>query len=151
MSELTRVLIFAVIGVTNSLIDVFIFYSLVRIFNKSYKPAKKKGISPATIFHCISFLIANVNSFFLNSFFTFADSKKDNPSWFLYFSVSMVTLAFSASFIQIFSREKFYTYFKNAFSKKYNLSVNNWYMILKIVSIGIGMFINYFGYKLIVF
>jgi len=150
VSELQRILTFIVIGGINTLVDLIAFYTQLKLFK--WKGLEKLKVKKAVIFHAGSFVVANVVSYFLNSNFTFADSTK-HSSFLLYFVVSLIAFTTSAVFLQIFTSDKSFTFYKKIYSKKFLFLKNDdfWFMFIKCVAILITMVINFIGYKTLVF
>lgn len=124
---------FLIVGSINFFIDFAILnlLSLTSGINKGFFVA---------IFSVVSFLIANINSYYLNSKWTFKDfNKSSNYKNFLTISVFGVLI----NILVIYSFTVFIN--QNYFSDII------WLNISKIVAIGIVIFFNYFGYKKFVF
>ena len=160
MTELTRFLIFAIVGASGVIVDLGVFWLLLKSI-KEFKFLKKRKLKSVTVFHTISFIIANINNYIWNTSITFSDTSKENPSWVTYFAVSLVALAISSIFINKFSQDKFYKLSdkkiyqpiikKIPALKKIKWTKNLWFLGIKALSILIAMFFNYFGYKYLVF
>jgi putative flippase GtrA len=157
-SELIRIIIFAAIGVWNTIFDLSIFVTLLNTLGKLPIWEKSK-IKAATVFHICSFLVANLVSYVLNSNLTF---KSGQSRGFLpYFIVTLVALGASTAFIQYFNQPKFQTLFhKHIVNKlpknlpllnKLKINDKSWAIILKLSSVLISMVINYLGYRNLVF
>jgi putative flippase GtrA len=140
--ELLQIFIFAVIGVWNTLLDFIIFWGLLKLLEIS-KYKKTKRLIP--VVNVISFTISNVQSFFLNSWFTFAQSSQNN-GFLTYFGVTLISLTISTLLIFFLNRDYF---FKKLPTK--NISHRQFVLIIKLFTILVGMFINFFGYKYLVF
>jgi putative flippase GtrA len=157
-NEFIRILIFAAIGVWNTVFDLAIFITLLNTLGK-LPIWKKTNIKPATVFHICSFLIANLVSYTLNTNFTF---KSGESRGFLpYFIVTLVALSVSTAFMQYFNQLIFQTLFhKHIITKlpknlpilsKVRINDKSWAIILKLSSVLISMVINYLGYRNLVF
>ncbi len=78
---------FAAVGVLNTIVDYLVYCVFVYIFGIYY-----------LLSHLFSFILANINSFILNSFWTFEQSEK-KPAllrFMQFFIVSLVGLALSS-------------------------------------------------------
>lgn len=160
MNEVQRFLIFAVVGISGVVVDLIIFWLLLKTV-KEIKILEKNKIKSVTVFHAISFVISNINNYIWNVRFTFSDSNKENPSWVTYFGVSLFALAISSICIQYLAQDKFYTLYKKrvhipitskvVFLKRIKPTKSLWYIIIKGVAILVSMLFNYFGYKYLVF
>ena len=160
MTEIERFLIFAIVGASGVVIDLSVFWALLKTV-KEIKVLKKSKIKSITVFHGISFIISNANNYIWNSTFTFSDTNKENPSWITYFAVSIIALTVSSIFLQYFANPKFYKLFRNNIYEpvikklpllgKIKLTKNLWLLGIKAAAIIVSMFFNYFGYKYLVF
>ena len=128
-----RFLKFSAVGVVNFLID----FSILNLL--SFAVGINKGIFVA-FFSAISFLIANLNSYFLNKRWTFKkDSKNSNYKTFL--ALSALGVAVNIFIIYVFTTFISQPYFSDLV----------WLNISKLIATGFVMFFNYFGYKKFVF
>lgn len=157
-TEITRILIFAAIGVWNTIFDLAIFVTLLNTLGKLPIWEKSK-LKAATVFHICSFLAANLLSYILNSSFTF---KSGQSRGFLpYFIVTLVALGASTAFIQYFNQPRFQSLFHKLIVArlpknlplvgKLKINDKSWAIILKLSSVLISMVINYLGYRNLVF
>lgn len=157
-NEFIRILIFAAIGIWNTIFDLAIFITLLNTLGKLPIWNKSK-VKAATVFHICSFLIANLVSYVLNTNFTFKASQ--SRGFLPYFIVTLVALGVSTAFIQYFNQSKFQALFHKYIVTKLpknlpllnNLKINDksWAIILKLSSVLISMVINYLGYRNLVF
>ena len=123
---------FSIVGSLNFLVDVIILNSL------SYATGVNRGIF-AAVFSAISFLVANVNSYYLNKKWTFRDNeKKSRYKVFLLISVI-------GTVINMFIIYNFTTISQPYFSDII------WLNISKIIATSLVIFFNYYGYKKYVF
>ncbi len=128
-----RFMKFFIVGAVNFFIDLSILNLL------SFATGINKGIV-AALFSAVSFLVANVNSYFLNKKWTFkANSKGSNYKTFLAISVLGVTINISTVYL-----------FTTFISQPYFSDII-WLNISKMTATGFVMFFNYFGYKKFVF
>lgn len=124
---------FLVVGSLSFFIDFFILnlLSLTSGINKGFFVA---------IFSVISFLTANLNSYYLNKKWTFRDSNK-NSNYRTFLTVSVFGALINASVVYSFTVFINQNYFSDLI----------WLNISKMTATGIVMFFNYFGYKKFVF
>lgn len=128
-----RFLKFSVVGTINFLID----FSILNLL--SFATGINKGIF-AAFFSAISFLAANINSYFLNKKWTFrANNKNSNYKPFLAISILGIVTNISITYV-------FTTFINQAY-----FSDIVWLNISKLIAIWFVMFFNYFGYKKFVF
>ncbi|MCK5123185.1 MAG: GtrA family protein [Candidatus Pacebacteria bacterium] len=123
---------FSIVGAINFFIDFFILNLL------SFVTGVNKGIFAAG-FSGVSFLIANINSYYLNRRWTFKSSNNSNYKAFLVVSIFGVVI--NISIIYIFTTFVCQDYFSDIV----------WLNVSKIIATGFVMFFNYFGYKKFVF
>jgi putative flippase GtrA len=161
-----------VIGVINTTFDTGLFWLLLRFFDyiKGKQNAKNLVTLPVpAIANTISYSSAVVLSFFLNSAFTFAGISRPNPSFLSFLLVSLFSLAVSTLIIQLFSKPKYRLWILGFVNKIFNNkgsvlnSVSNllnklflssdkkFILLVKLVTIGITLLTNYFGYRWLVF
>ena len=123
---------FSIVGSLNFLVDIIILNLL------SYVTGINRGIF-AAVFSAISFLVANVNSYYLNKKWTFRDNeKKSRYKVFLLISVIGIVI------------NMFIVYNFTTISQPYFSDIV-WLNISKIVATLLVMFFNYYSYKRYVF
>lgn len=128
-----RFLKFSAVGAINFLID----FSILNLL--SFATGINKGIAAAFL-GVVSFLIANINSYFLNKKWTFRkNSKSSNYKTFI--AISILGVAINISIIYVFTTFISQLYFSDII----------WLNVSKIIATGFVMFFNYFGYKKFVF
>lgn len=123
---------FGLIGILNTFIDFFIFFVLLKIL-----PTKNDYM--VTIYSAIGFIIANINSYYLNSKYTF--NKKGNYYSFLIislFSLILNSFALSGSLFVL----------KKIFQNKYMKIL---IFVSKILGTGISMISNFILYNYLCF
>lgn len=143
---------FGVIGVLNTLVDLGVLTSLTFLFQMLFNTSAKQELFKSTffilttysIYKAISFIVANVNSYFWNKYWTFeqAAKKKSSEEFVQFFVVSIVGFlinVFIASFV-------FKHYFQNI-----GLSENQLGLIGAAFGSVAGLAWNFIGYKLWVF
>jgi len=128
-----RFLKFSAVGVVNFLIDLSILNLL------SFATGINRGIF-AAFFSAVSFLIANLNSYFWNKKWTF---KKDggNSSYKPFLAISILGVAVNVFVIYVLTTFISQPYFSDLV----------WLNVSKLAATGLVMFFNYFGYKNFVF
>ena len=128
-----RFLKFSIVGVVNFLID----FSVLNLL--SFVTGINKGIF-AALFSAVSFLIANLNSYFLNKRWTFKKNNK-NSNYKPFFIISALGVAANVCVIYVLTTFISQSYFSDLV----------WLNVSKIIATGFVMFFNYFGYKGFVF
>lgn len=152
--EILQFIKYIIVGVGNTVTDLVVFWAFINLFER-LKIKEIYKLKTTTISHILSFLCANILSFVLNSAFTFNNAKV-NRGPLLYFSVSLVSFLVSSSLIQILATEAYFEKFiklLDRFSPKFKSLVNfkHYALIIKLCTILITLFTNYFGYKYLVF
>ncbi len=143
---------FALIGVLNTLVDlgvlsllIFLFRALLDI-NPEAKIALVFGLSLTcySFYKATSFIIANVNSYVWNKYWTFKqnENKKTFKEFLQFFIVSLIGFV-----INVFSA----SYVFNYISAPIGLNSDQWGLIGAIVGSIAGLTWNFIGYKFIVF
>jgi putative flippase GtrA len=156
-SEIFRIALFAIIGVWNTVFDFAIFIGLLNSLGKLpfWKTSKIKA---ATVCHILSFLGSNSVSYVLNNWFTFNGGQ--SRGFLAYFTVTLISLSISTTFIQIFNSQKYSIWFEKTILAKLKtypiihrikLTEKTWPILLKLGSVAISMTINYLGYRNLVF
>jgi len=125
---------FLIVGILNTTLDFLVLNYLSAYFNIFSGPWM-------IVFNSLSFGIAVINSYFLNKFWTFQSSgKKIASEIFLFFSVS-----FGASLINtaiVFLGTTFFSYLGGGYF---------WLNTVKGLAIIFSTFVNFLGYKFMVF
>jgi len=143
---------FGVIGVLNTFVDLGILTLLTFIVRK-YLQIDSVDIIWQTpiivitfysIYKAISFIIANINSYFCNKYWTFEQNleKKSGKEFFQFFTVSIIGFLinfFIASFV-----------FKSV-TPIAGMNVDQWGLIGALAGTAAGLVWNFLGYKFIVF
>ncbi len=139
---------FAVIGVLNMFVDWGVLTSLIFLVRKYSRIDSKDfiiaGITFYSLYKAASFIIANINSYYWNKYWTFATqaAKKTKAEFLQFFMVSFigfVTNVFIASFV-----------FKSV-QPASGLTIDQRGMIGAAVGSAAGFLWNFLGYKFIVF
>lgn len=143
---------FGVIGVLNTFVDLGILTLLTFIVRKYFQIDSADIIYQTpiivitfySIYKAISFIFANINSYFCNKYWTFEQNieKKNNTEFFQFFTVSIVGFLinfFIASFV-----------FKSV-TPIAGMNVDQWGLIGALAGTITGLAWNFLGYKFIVF
>jgi len=123
---------FSIVGSLNFLVDVIILNLL------SYATGVNRGIF-AAVFSAISFLIANINSYYLNRKWTFRDNEKKSR-YKVFLLISVVGIVINMLIVYNFT----------TISQPYFSDII-WLNISKIIATSLVIFFNYYGYKKYVF
>lgn len=155
MSELFRILQFAIIGIWNTFFDLALFWLLINALGK-LKFWSKLKLKVETVSHVFSFLIASGVSYFLNTRFTFGDATK-NRGWGLYLGVTLFSLLISTLLINFFTQGKYFQLFEKVviaripLLKKSNFDSKKFAVLVKLGTVAVTLVTNYLGYKYFVF
>ncbi|MEA2098286.1 MAG: GtrA family protein [Patescibacteria group bacterium] len=123
---------FSIVGSLNFLVDIIVLNSL------SYITGFNKGVF-AAIFSAISFLVANINSYYLNRKWTFGDNEKQSK-YKIFLLISVIGVTINMLIIYSFT----------AINQPYFSDII-WLNISKITATLLIIFFNYYGYKKYVF
>ena len=124
---------FSIIGSLNFLVDIAVLNIL------SYITGFNKGIF-AAIFSAVSFLIANVSSYYLNRKWTFRNNEKKSR-YKVFLAISVMGIVANMLIVYNFTTYISQPYFSDIM----------WLNVSKIIATGFVMFFNYYGYKKYVF
>jgi putative flippase GtrA len=159
--EMIRFITFALIGLTNAILDIIIWKSLVKYFNSNKLFTKYIHKTPLTNYSCahaISFVITVISSYFLNKTFTFASQNSGGEQIIKFFLVSIFSWIITTTVLTFLTKEGARTnivtlisHYEVKLKIKSKIFSNNWYLIAKILTIMISMVTNYLGYRLLVF
>ena|SRR3990167_3993329 len=130
---------FAVVGVANTLVDLAVLTFLIYL-----EPSGRAGVLYA-LFKAIAFIIANLNSYLFNKFWTFkgeGGEKKTSVEFSQYFIVSVIGML-----INVGVATAVVTYVIPPFSmlEKY------WPQVGALFGTAFGLIWNFVGYKFVVF
>lgn len=140
---------FGLIGVLNTLVDIGTLALLTFLFRSYFGTEPQTAIAGIvtffTLYKAASFIIANINSYFWNKYWTFerGAKKKSRAEFFQFFAVSMVGFlvnVFVASFV-----------FKFLLGSLAGLSSDQVGLIGAAAGSIMGLTWNFIGYKLWVF
>ena len=129
---------FALVGGVNFLLDLGVLNLLIFLTSIASGPFY-------SVFKGISFIIAVINSYLLNKFWTFSDQKQNKKVGKEFLSFIVVSL------IGLFINNIIASFLVNFVGPQAGLSENLWASIGAIVASFVGMFWNFVGYKFIVF
>lgn len=141
---------FALIGVLNTLVDLGVLSLLIFIF-RSYLHIDSRdiligalGITFYSLYKSISFISANVNSYFWNKYWTFGQGaeKKSSIEFAQFFVVSVVGFIVNVAFA---------SYVFKSIAPVAGLNPDQWGLIGAAVGSIAGLTWNFVGYKFIVF
>jgi putative flippase GtrA len=157
MNEIQRFIIFGLIGVLNSGLDI-VLWKLFSLVLKKNKNSKISG-NAYTIAHILAFPVAVLFSFFMNSAFTFGDSKvRDSLQVIRFFAVSVFTWLVTSKVFDLLIKQKDKDWVKRTsqkvekiFSLKPDFVYSRFPLICKLAVIVVSMVANYIGYRLLVF
>jgi putative flippase GtrA len=146
--NMNQFLIFALIGVCNTALDFGLWEIFVRLLNgKSLKIGSKQIANSYSLAHVFSSLIAFNFSFFMNKTFTFQSNIgywEGFPKFAIFSIISMLVAAAILNFLTSTSHlEKLLP--------KHSAVQQNYPKICKVATILIVMFVNYFGFKFVIF
>lgn len=127
---------FGLIGVLNTLLD-FAVLNLLSYLTKVYSGKE------LILLNIVAFVIANLNSYFWNKFWTFNSKTKNVASEFgKFILVSVIGFAINSVILWFMT---------TIMSPMGNLSAPLWENVAKLLATVVYMIWNFFGYKLIVF
>ena len=139
---------FGVIGVLNTLLDwgvlAFLTFSLRSNFSIDSKDVLLIGISFYSVYKAVSFIIANINSYFWNKYWTFesAAATKTKTEFLQFFVVSILGFAVNVGIA---------SYIFRAIKPLGGLNFDQWGIIGAAVATLASLVWNFVGYKFIVF
>jgi len=150
-SELLTFIIFVLVAIVRTIIDVVLWQILVWILNDNspiVRFFKRFNLNEYAIAQAISFLVSAVISYVSNKEITFSNSEPDSLELIVRFSV-VTGIGLVASVWAI----EFLTTFPRILKKvhKYPLIEKYWPLIAKLVTVGITLVINYIGLRFWVF
>ncbi len=165
MSELTKFLIFATIGLGNSVLDIFIWKFLVKVIQSKPKFnsfVNKIKLTSYSFAHSISFVITVISSYFLNKNFTFGSKAIGVNQTTLeatkFFGVAIFSWILTTVFLTYLTKSQKIQSLVQALGRmeskatgRASLIVTHWPLIAKILTIVVSMISNYTGYRLFVF
>lgn len=145
---MNQFLIFALIGICNTVLDFGLWELFVKLLNGRGLNFRGKQITNSySLAHVFSSLIAFNFSFFMNKTFTFQSNLgywEGFPKFAVFSIISMLIAATILNFLTSTSHLEKLLPKHSAIQKYYP-------KICKVVTILVVMFINYFGFKFIIF
>jgi len=134
---------FGVIGVLNTLVDWGILTILLLMFKNSTE-VFLIGITFYSLYKSISFIIANINSYYWNKYWTFTSGivKKTKAEYFQFFAVSIVGFGINVGIA---------SYVFKSIQPIGGLNIDQWGIIGAAIGSILGLAWNFIGYKFIVF
>ncbi|MBI5306288.1 GtrA family protein [Candidatus Wolfebacteria bacterium] len=139
---------FGVIGVLNTLVDWGVLASFIFLFRKYFQIESKDvlflGITFYSLYKAISFIVANVNSYYWNKYWTFASgaAKRTKAQFSQFFVVSILGFGINVGIA---------SYIFKAINPVGGLNLDQWGIIGAAVGSIAGFAWNFIGYKFIVF
>lgn len=141
---------FAVTGALNFCVDLGILSMLTFVFKSFFNiGAKDLVITSLTfltfysLFKATSFIIANINSYYWNKYWTFHAGEDKKSEFVQFFIVSVIGFAVNVLFAS--------AVFKIGSAANANLSTDQWGLLGAVVGSIAGLAWNFIGYKFIVF
>jgi putative flippase GtrA len=150
-SEIRSFVIFFVLAVIRTIIDLILWRILVWVFQEDswwVKLSKKFGLNRYALAQALSFVVSAVISYFSNKEYAFGNTQPD--SLWLYFKFGVVTTAgllASVWTIEFLTTNKFIL----EKIKPYKLLQDHWPLLAKLCTVAVTLVINYFGMRLWVF
>ncbi len=129
---------FALVGGINFLLDLGVLNLFIFLTSIASGPFY-------SVFKGASFVVAVINSYLLNKFWTFSDQRQNKKVTKEFLSFIVVSL------IGLFINNIVASFLVNYIGPQAGLSENLWASIGAIVAAFVGMFWNFVGYKFVVF
>lgn len=139
---------FGVIGVLNTLVDWGVLALLILAFRKylgiESTDAFAIGLAFYSLYKSISFIIANINSYYWNKYWTFSSGvlRKTKTEYLQFLAVSIVGFALNVGIA---------SYVFDYIHPFAGMSPDQWGIIGAAVGSVVGLMWNFLGYKFIVF
>lgn len=139
---------FGVIGVLNTLVDWGVLAILIFSFRKYLSIDSKDlfiaGIAFYSLYKAVSFIVANINSYYWNKYWTFASgvAEKTKTEFLQFFLVSILGFAINVGIA---------TYVFDYIHPVGGLNFDQWGIIGAAIGSVVGLGWNFIGYKFIVF
>lgn len=139
---------FGAIGVLNTLVDWGILAALIFTFREYFKIESNNiifyGVTFYSIYKSISFIVANINSYYWNKYWTFVSGgvQKTKSQFLQFFVISMVGFGINVGIA---------SYVFKSISPVGGLNFDQWGIIGAAVGSIAGLAWNFIGYKFIVF
>jgi putative flippase GtrA len=143
---------FILVGGFNTLVDWGVLAFLIYLFSNYFFAGPQDTILTAfgmtfvfyTMYKSISFIVASVNSYFWNKFWTFKRETTEHMSkeFLQFFIVTIIGFLINVAIAS--------TIFRYV-APAAGLSINQWSMVAAVVATAVSMVWNFIGYKFIVF
>jgi len=140
---------FAVTGALNFCVDLGVFSFLSFLFSNYLKISSKdlifSGITLLTfysLYKTISFILANINSYYWNKFWTFHKEGGNKAEFFQFFIVSIIGLIINVTMASVVF---------NLIDPVTGLKKEQWELVSAVAGSVAGLVWNFIGYKFIVF
>lgn len=138
---------FIVIGVLNTVVDLgflsFLTFTAKNYFNISATDAFLMGITFYSLYKGLSFIVANINSYYWNKYWTFqGNNKKTSSEIIQFFAVSIIGFVINIATA---------SYVFGAINPIGGLNPDQWGLIGAAIGSIAGLLWNFVGYKLWVF
>lgn len=139
---------FGVIGVLNTLVDWGVLASLIFLFRKLFKIDSVDllfiGITFYSLYKSVSFIVAVINSYYWNKYWTFAQGavQKSKNEFLQFLAVSVVGFIINVGVS---------SYIFGAISPLGELNNDQWGIVGAAIGSALGLIWNFVGYKFIVF
>jgi putative flippase GtrA len=146
---------FVLIGGLNTLVDVGVLAAIIAFF-RNLSGAEPDlivldtallSVTAYSFYKAFSFLVANINSFVWNKYWTFSDTRKSTP---VNHSTQFAQF-FLVSLIGFFLNNLFASYIFVSVSPMAGLNISQWALIGAAFGSIAGLAWNFLGYKLFVF
>lgn len=150
--ELQQLLKFILVAVFRTLLDILIWHFLVLSIKDRKKILQffdKYKLNEFAIAQVFAFVVSVIISYYINKIFVFEtkDNNQELATLLKFFGISLVSFFASTWIINFLtSNSKMLK-----FSKISPLLEKNWPLVAKILTIGVTLLINYFGYYFLVF
>lgn len=143
---------FGVIGVLNTLVDWGVLAVLLAVGPRFFN-ATSEGtilglgtvvITMYTMYKSISFIVANINSYYWNKYWTFATgfARKTKAEFLQFFAVSLIGFLLNVGIA---------SYVFKAINPLAGMNVDQWGLVGAAIGSVVGLAWNFLGYKFIVF
>ena len=132
----SQIIKFLLIGVFNTAIDLVVLNALILMFD----PGKNTALY--TVFKSISFLVAVINSYYFNKYWTFRSKTRSRSSFISFFVVSVVGFI-----LNVITATLVFDLFTKTYPDHVHLIAN----IGALFGTGIVLIWNFIGYKFFVF
>ena len=139
---------FVIIGVMNTLVDLGILTLLIFVFRAFFQIDSSlvvlAGVSAYSFYKATSFILANINSYYWNKYWTFSQNseKKAGTEFLQFFTVSLIGFLLNVFMASYVFRAV------NPFAR---LNPDQWALIGAMAGSIAGLAWNFIGYKFIVF